>query len=142
MTSNNTSVIVLRMPTRKTRDLSHDEVIALLKARDPEFSRGWDQEAPARMVAAKLIGYRFDHDLTQAQLAKLVGVKQPQIARWEIGDSLPNPTNLARLAGRLGLEFAFSYAPADRKPKLITKTATDDAEAYEAHNAIVRCAAS
>jgi transcriptional regulator with XRE-family HTH domain len=142
MTSNNTSVIVRPMPTRKKPDLSHDEVIALLKADDPEFADLWNRSTPARVVSGELVGYRYDHDLTQAELAKLVGVKQPQIARWESGDSLPSPANLTRLAGTLGLEFVFSYAPADRRPKHITKSTLEDAEAYEEHGATVRVAAS
>lgn len=142
MTSNNTSVIVCPMAARHDRDISHEELLAREKAIDPQFAREWDQETPARMVASQLVRYRYDHNLSQLQLAKLVGVKQPQIARWEIGETLPSPPNLARLAGKLGLEFVFSYAPANRKLKLITKSATDDAEAYEVHNAIVRCAAS
>jgi DNA-binding XRE family transcriptional regulator len=129
------------MPPRKSRDLSHDEVITLLKARDPDFAREWDQGTPARLVASELMGYRYDHNLTQAQLAELVGVKQPQIARWEVGDSLPTPSNLARLAGKLKLEFVFSYTPADVKPKLMTKSAAEDERSYEEHDCIVRIAA-
>lgn len=129
------------MGTRKSRDLSHDEVVARLKADDSEFARLWDTGTPARRVAVELIGYRSDHNLTQAQLAELVGVKQPQIARWENGESLPTPSNLARLAGKLGLEITISYSPAaTTKPKHLTKRALDDSESYEEHDATVHVA--
>jgi transcriptional regulator with XRE-family HTH domain len=142
MTSNNTGVIVLSVAPRKSKDISYDELLAREKLADPDFAREWDREAPARKVATELIGYRYDNNLTQAQLAKLVGVKQPQIARWEIGESLPSPANLARLAGTLKLEFVFSYTPTDRKPKQITKSTLEDAESYEESGCIVRFAAS
>ncbi|MGH2460247.1 MAG: helix-turn-helix transcriptional regulator [Chloroflexota bacterium] len=46
--------------------------------------------ALARAVAIRLIGYRADRGLIQAQLAKVLGVKQPQVARLELG--VHNPT--------------------------------------------------
>jgi transcriptional regulator with XRE-family HTH domain len=142
MTSNNTNVIVPTMATKKRVDYTHDEVLAILKADDPEFARVWDQGTFARIVAGELIGYRGRNGLSQHQLAELIGVKQPQIARWERGETLPNPQNLARIAGKLNIELVFSYTPAGTKAKLLTKTALDHAETYEEHNAIVRIATS
>lgn len=142
MTSNNTSVIVPAMATQKRVDVDSEEVLAQHKASDPEFARWWDHNTAAREVAGELIGYRYHHNLTQAELATLVGVKQPQIARWENGESLPSSANLARLAGKLRLEFVISYAPTDRRPKHVTKSALDAAQSYEQHGATVRITAS
>jgi ribosome-binding protein aMBF1 (putative translation factor) len=141
MTSNNTSVIVASMPAKKRADVPFEEVLAQEKARDPEFAQWWERTAPAREVAVALMGYRAENDLSQLQLAQLVGVKQPQIARWEIGEALPSPANLARLAGKLGIEFTISYAPTDHTPKHLTKRILEEAVAYEEHDATVRFAA-
>jgi DNA-binding XRE family transcriptional regulator len=141
MTSNNTSVIVPTMDTRKRVDRTHDEVLEILRA-DPEFAQLWDQSTFARVVAGELIGYRGEHDLTQHQLADLLGVKQPQVARWEGGETVPTPSNLARIAGTLKIELVFSYTPADRRPLHLTKTTLDDAHSYEEHGAVVRVAAA
>jgi transcriptional regulator with XRE-family HTH domain len=123
-------------------DTTHGGLVALELNSDEDFRRDWEQHAPARMVAAKLIEYRFDHKLTQRELADLVGVKQPQIARWESGGSLPQPDNLSRLAGKLKIEFVFSYAPAGREPKQITRSAREKAATYAAGDGVVRFAAS
>ena len=42
-----------------------DEVLAAALEDDPEFAVEWERLALARMVAARLAGYRFDHDLSQ-----------------------------------------------------------------------------
>ncbi len=126
--------------TPKT-DKTVGEVVAAELNENAEFRRDWEQQAPARLVAAKLIEYRYDHDMSQRQLADLVGVKQPQIARWESGESLPQPENLSRLAGKLKLEFVFSYAPAGREPKQITRKTRESAATYAEGDGVVRFAA-
>lgn len=141
MTSNNTSVIVTTMDTRNRVDFTHDEVLDLLRT-DPGFAQLWDQSTFARVVAGQLMGYRGEHDLTQHQLADLLGVKQPQVARWERGETVPTPSNLARIAGTLKIELVFSYAPAGHEPRHLTKTTLDDAHSYEEHGAVIRVAAA
>jgi ribosome-binding protein aMBF1 (putative translation factor) len=122
-------------------DVTVGEVVAAELNQDAELRREWEQQAPARLVAAKLIEYRYDHGMSQRQLADLVGVKQPQIARWESGESLPQPENLSRLAGKLKLEFVFSYAPAGREPKQITRKTRESAATYAEGDGVVRFAA-
>lgn len=130
------------MARKQNTDVTHGELVADELNADERFRRDWEHEAPARMVAAKLIEYRFDRGLSQRQLADLVGVKQPQIARWESGGSLPQPDNLIRLAGKLKLEFVFSYAPASREPKQITRSTRERAASYADGDGVVRFAAS
>jgi DNA-binding XRE family transcriptional regulator len=141
MTSYNTSVIVTPMAAKKNADLTHDEVLELLRT-DPEFAQLWDQSTFARVVAGELMGYRGEHDLTQHQLAEILGVKQPQVARWEQGETVPTPSNLARIAGTLKIELVFSYAPAGHAPRHLTRTVLDDAHSYEEHGAVIRVAAA
>lgn len=122
--------------------ITHGELVATELNADADFRRDWEHHAPARMVAAKLIEYRHDHELSQRDLAELLGVKQPQVARWESGESLPRPESLSLLAGKLQVEFVFSYAPEGRKPKAITHSIAERAGNYTEGGAVVRFAAA
>src|SRR5215218_8959828 len=127
---------------KSKRDITQGELIGQALNTDDAFRHDWQRNAPARLVAVKLIEYRSDHDLSQRQLADLLGVKQPQIARWESGEHRPSDDNLALIAGRLGIEFVFSFAPADRTPRQITKRTSERAERYAESGAVVRFAAA
>jgi DNA-binding XRE family transcriptional regulator len=81
-----------------------DEVIEEHRE-DPEFREMWDKAAFAREVANRIVAYRNEHELTQTDLAKIVGLKQPAIARLEIGENPPSLTTLAKLSATTGLEF-------------------------------------
>lgn len=126
--------------TAKT-DVTQGEMVARELNADEEFRRDWAKHAPARLVAAKLIEYRSDHELSQRALSELLGVKQPQIARWESGESLPSADSLALIAGTLDIEIVLSFAKADRAPKQITKKTAERAATYAEAGAVVRVAA-
>jgi transcriptional regulator with XRE-family HTH domain len=69
---------------------------------DPEVRAEWDRTQLARDVSNWLIRYRVEHDLTQAELAQLLGWKQPVVARLESGEHEPSIATLHRLVERLG----------------------------------------
>jgi DNA-binding XRE family transcriptional regulator len=73
--------------------------------KDNDFRESWDKSAFAREVAVRIVKYRTDNQLSQAQLANIVGLKQPAIARLEIGEQPPSLTTLAKLSATTGLEF-------------------------------------
>lgn len=106
---------------------THGEVLADELAGDPEFRREWERLALARAVAVEVVRYRADHDLSQRDLAKLLGIKQPQVARLESGEHNPSHETLTLLASRLGMEFNISIAPANKAPALLTKRAAEKA---------------
>ena len=54
---------------------------------DPAFRAYWERAALARAVTLALIGYRVKHHLTQTWLAEKLGVRQPQVARLEMGST-------------------------------------------------------
>jgi ribosome-binding protein aMBF1 (putative translation factor) len=72
---------------------------------DPEFRDVWDRSAFAREVAVRIVGYRADRGLTQAQLARAVGMQQSVIARLERGEQPPSLATLARITAGTGIEF-------------------------------------
>lgn len=80
--------------------------------RDPEFRAEWERTAPARAVALQLLAYRAEHQLSQTQLARKLGVSQAYIAELELGEHNPRVDTLTRLSSALGIEFLISIRPA------------------------------
>lgn len=73
---------------------------------DPEYRREFERTQLANDVAIKVIGFRMRHGMSQAQLARKLGMRQPHVARLESGDHEPSVATLARLADALGLDFS------------------------------------
>ena len=88
--------------------VSYEEVKARLLA-DPETRAAYDALAPAYQVAR----LRIERGLTQAQLAELVGTKQPSIARLERGDSEPSVALLRKIAKALGARLEVNLVPVE-----------------------------
>jgi transcriptional regulator with XRE-family HTH domain len=105
---------------------TNDELLAEQLA-DPEFRAEWERTALARAVALRLVRYRTERDISQRDLAELLGMKQPQVARLERGDVNPGLETLMRLAGALEIEFTIDVRPANQKSRLVTKRAQDEA---------------
>jgi DNA-binding XRE family transcriptional regulator len=95
----------------KLSDLPTEDEILSEELRDPAFRAEWDRTRFAREVANRVVAYRGEHGLTQTALARLLGVKQPQVARLELGEVTPSIATLARLASSLGLEFHIDITP-------------------------------
>ncbi len=72
---------------------------------DPEYQVEWERTHLAHEVALRVIRYRVEHHLTQTELARMLGMRQPHIARLEAGEHEPSLAMLSRLARLLGLEF-------------------------------------
>jgi putative transcriptional regulator len=51
--------------------------------------------------------------LTQTELARLAGVRQPHIARWERGDHLPRVDSAIRVAAALKTTVEALWLPAE-----------------------------
>lgn len=86
--------------------------------RNPEFRREWERSTLARAVAVVVASHRAKHRLTQTQLARKLGVRQPHIARLETGEHAPSLEMLQRLSRVLGLRFIVEVAPVSKnKPR-------------------------
>ncbi|WBB96560.1 MULTISPECIES: helix-turn-helix transcriptional regulator [unclassified Solwaraspora] len=84
----------------KTSAQVHDE-----QRHDPEFCSEWDRTAFANDVALRILRYRQEHGLTQAGLAREVGMTQSVIARLESGDQPPSIATLVKLSKGTGMDF-------------------------------------
>ena len=100
-----------------------DELIAEQLRADPEFRGHWERTALARAVAAAIVHYRAEHDLSQRDLAQRLGMKQPQVARLELGEVNPSMDTLMRISSSLGIEFTIDIRRAGAPARKVTKSA-------------------
>src|SRR6266571_2098069 len=77
---------------------AHEELLYAELAADPEFAGEWERLALARTVAIGLIGFRSDNQLSQRELAELLGVSQPRVVELESGEKNPQIETLLRIA--------------------------------------------
>jgi DNA-binding XRE family transcriptional regulator len=74
---------------------------------DPEFVTALRELEPGHQIAR----LRIQRGLTQAQLAEMVGTRQPSIARIESGKSLPSLSFLERVAQVLNARVEIRIVP-------------------------------
>ena len=77
------------------------------KIEDPNFLVAAEELEPGYQVAR----LRILRGLTQAQLAEMVGTRQPSIARLENGSSVPSLSFLTRIAEALDAKIEFKLIP-------------------------------
>jgi DNA-binding XRE family transcriptional regulator len=74
---------------------------------DPDFMAAAEELEPGYQVAR----LRMLRGLTQAQLAEMVGTRQPSIARLENGSSTPSLSFLSKIAEALNAKIEFKLVP-------------------------------
>ena len=131
------------MPSMRLSDLQTTDDLIDGQLADPAFRAEWERTALARAVALRLVRYRAEHNLSQRDLAKRLDMEQPQVARLERGDVNPTLETLMRLAGALEIEFTIDVRPTNRKARLVTQRAQDEAlTSYETADAVALVAAA
>jgi|SRR5712691_4166018 transcriptional regulator with XRE-family HTH domain len=81
---------------------THREYIKEQIKKNPKFAKDLAEAEQEVAIAVELAKLRERRGLSQIALAKLTGMKQPQIARLESGAHLPALGTLRRLLGVLG----------------------------------------
>jgi transcriptional regulator with XRE-family HTH domain len=116
---------------------TNDELIAERLGTDPEFRAEWERTALARAVAVAIVRYRGERDLSQRELAERLGMKQPQVARLELGEVNPSMQTLMRISAQLGIEFTIDVRPTGTPVHNVAKRAqtTDVVGSSRADNA-------
>ncbi len=107
----------------KLSELKTNDEILQEELQDPEFRAEWERTALARAVALAIVRYRGDHGLSQRDLAERLGMKQPQVARLELGEVNPSMETLMRVSAQLGIEFTIDVRPAGTTVHNVTKRA-------------------
>ena len=95
----------------KVSDLTTTEELHTGDLDDPEYRAEGERTHVAHEVAQRVISYRTEHGLTQTQLARKLGMRQPHIARLEAGEHEPSLAMLSRLARGLGMAFHIDITP-------------------------------
>ena len=106
------------MAMRKTTTLNQ---VLKEKLRDPEFRQAYEELEPAYQVAR----LRIQRGLTQAQLAELVGTKQPSIARLESGQEAPRLSFLKRVVEAMGGTLTITITSPDLDDEASTQEPGD-----------------
>jgi len=94
----------------KLSDLKSLDQVVEEHRKDENFRAEWDRTAFAREVANRVIQYRADNRLSQRDLAAIVDLVQPQIARLEKAEHQPSFETLAKLSRATGLDFRFEVS--------------------------------
>jgi DNA-binding XRE family transcriptional regulator len=95
----------------KLSQLRTPQEVVAADLEDPAYRAEWERARFAHEVAMKVIAYRVQHKLSQSQLARQLGMRQPHVARLEAGDHEPSLTTLRRLASCLGIAFHIDITP-------------------------------
>lgn len=100
------------MPTKKHNphiggNLS--ELIERRKSQSTTFAALYDEELNRLLLARQLRELREKQNLSQSELARRVGTKQPAIARLESGRVLPRLDLLYKIAIALGRHLEVSF---------------------------------
>ena len=126
-----------RTMTRQAQNTTFGELIADELDHDDDFRAEWLRLAPARQFAVMLIEYRADHRLTQRQLAAVLGLTQPRIAKLESGEQNPDFDTIVATVDKLGTEFCLDVGPARYEAKLVTKGARTSGQVVRHGNVAV-----
>lgn len=77
---------------------------------DPAFAEEWERAKPEYQVMKLLVEARSEMGMTQSELARRTGIKQPNISRLERGVCSPTLETLGALARGLGKELDISFS--------------------------------
>jgi len=79
------------------------------KATDPEFAARHEEEFDKLQLARRVKELREAQKMSQGELARLAGTRQPAIARLESGRVLPRLDLLHRIAAALGMRVDVQF---------------------------------
>jgi transcriptional regulator with XRE-family HTH domain len=86
---------------------------------DPQVREEYERLRPQHELASRLIALRKTLDLSQRDLARAAGMRQPQIARIETGESSPTWATLSRIFEAVGAEVEVTLRmPGGKKVKV------------------------
>jgi len=92
---------MVKLSELRSADEIHAEAM-----RDLDYRREYERTKLANDVAIKVIGFRVNNGLSQSALAKMLGWRQPHVARLEAGDHEPSLATLSLLAEVTNMDFS------------------------------------
>ena len=94
----------------KLSELKTAEKVRVDDMQDPEYRREYERTRLANDVAIRVI-QSVRHGLSQAELARRLGTRQPNVARLESGEHEPTIATLSLLAQVLKQDFSVDVKP-------------------------------
>lgn len=85
------------------------DVVRRTEKADSEYRNVRARYRRAEAVARLLIQFRMRHNLSQEQLAELMGTSAPAISRLESGTHVPSLTTLIRVGEAVGERLVIGY---------------------------------
>jgi len=79
--------------------------------KDPEYRREYEKLEPEFQIARALIDARVKKKMTQAEIARKAGTKQPVISRLEGAQGSPSLSLIKRIAEVLDVRLVFRLEP-------------------------------
>ena len=80
------------------------------RMRDPEFREEYEALEPEYALIRQLIEIRREQNLTQAELARRIGIQRSHLARLESGDFNPTFQTLQMIAKGLGKKLTMTFS--------------------------------
>ncbi len=101
-------VIFMKMRKYKGRYVYTFEDDLKERLKNPDFKKEWEDSEPEYILSCKLIEARIKKNLSQRELAKMMGTSQAQIARIEGMNGNPSLSFLKRISVALGSKLQIS----------------------------------
>jgi len=79
------------------------------RLKNPEFAKEYKALEPEYEIIKQVIQSRTEQNLTQKELAELIGIKQSNISRLESGNYNPSLEFLKKVASGLGRELHIEF---------------------------------
>ena len=79
--------------------------------KNPEFEKEWNEDSAERQLAAFVINERSKRNMTQTQIAKVVGVGQANLSKIENAEARPTLKTISSIAKKLGYELKLEFRP-------------------------------
>ena len=104
----------------KLTDLKSNEQVLANDLEQPSFRAEWERTSVARALAVQVLAFRTKNDLSQRELAGMLGISQPHVSRVEAGIHNPDIETLSRIADVMRTEIQVTIPPQRREPTLRT----------------------
>ena len=88
-----------------------DDYLKEKMKKDPDFAARYDLLKEKAVVVKEIIGYRIRHKLSQAELAKEIGVTQQYISKIEEGE-FSNLDTIENVLHHIGYRLKLEVVPA------------------------------
>lgn len=95
----------------KLSDLVTAEELHERDLADPDYRAEHERTRLANALAIRVLRYRAEHGLSQTAFGRLVGMRQPHVARLEAGEHEPSLSTLVKLSAALGVDFTVDINP-------------------------------